>query len=336
MEDALRDASPWTLTFATGTFSPAARQLAFITSRHVEVKRRLVLRPVPPGLELTEDLLHLIAEFLLRMQASAGMYARCSKAFKGAVSRAARLLEVDEHIIYWTGSSPPMKPPLIELSAPSQKMHEWSAAFSSRDLCKFVQGSGLEDITPLLQSKWCTNFTLNLCLKGAGIAECIAIQDDGDVLAVARLLASDVSARVAIEGISSFVTRHPSWRAQLAAAPCVVHQLNTRNRHWATLRVWQYGSAELFDSFEGGTDLKLVELVLELLSAYGWGSGKRVRVYHFPHFQQHDGHSCGIMTTAATISLLTDCQLGVCSSDLQAWKAFLAHSIYNTLHEYTH
>ena len=37
------------------------------------------------------------------------------------------------------------------------------------------------------------------------------------------------------------------------------------------------------------------------------------------------------MTTVATISLLTDCQLGVCYSDLQAWKAFLAHSIYTTL-----
>ena len=80
MVDALRDASPWTLTFATGTFSPAARQVAFTTLRHVEVKRRLVLRPVPPGLELSEDLLDLIAKFLLRMQASAGMYARCSKA----------------------------------------------------------------------------------------------------------------------------------------------------------------------------------------------------------------------------------------------------------------
>ena len=61
------------------------------------------------------------------------MYARCSKAFKGAVSRVARLLEVDEHIFYWTGSSPPMKPPLMELLSPGQKMHEWSAAFSSRD-----------------------------------------------------------------------------------------------------------------------------------------------------------------------------------------------------------
>ena len=66
MVDALRDASPWTLTFATGTFSPAARQVAFTTLRHVEVKRRLVLRPVPPGLELSEDLLDLIAKFLLR------------------------------------------------------------------------------------------------------------------------------------------------------------------------------------------------------------------------------------------------------------------------------
>ena len=90
MVDALCDASPWTLTFATGTFSPAARQVAFTTLRHFEVKCRLVLRPVPPGLELSEDLLDLIAKFLLRMQASAGMYARCSKAFKGAVSRVLR------------------------------------------------------------------------------------------------------------------------------------------------------------------------------------------------------------------------------------------------------
>ena len=92
--------------------------------------------------------------------------------------------------------------------------------------------------------------------------------------------------------------------------------------------MWQHGPAELFESFEGGTDLNLVVPLLELLSAYGWGSGKRVDVYHFPHFQQCDGHSCGIMTTAATISLLTDCQLGVCYSDLKAWKAFLAHSTY--------
>ena len=108
MVDALRDASPWTLTFATGAFSPHAMQIALVTSHHVVVKRRLVLRPVPPGLELSEDLLDLIAKYLLRMQATAGMYARCSKAFKGAVSRAVCLLEVDEHIIYWTGSSPPI------------------------------------------------------------------------------------------------------------------------------------------------------------------------------------------------------------------------------------
>ena len=124
--DALRDASPSTLTFATGTFSPAARKLAFTTSRHVQVKRRLLVKPVPLGLELSDDLLDLIAKCLLRMQASAGMYARCSKAFKGAVARAASLLEVDEHIFYWTGSSPPMKPPLIELLSPGQKMQEWS------------------------------------------------------------------------------------------------------------------------------------------------------------------------------------------------------------------
>ena len=335
MVDALRDASPLTLTFATSCFSPAARQLAFTTLRHMQVKRRL-LRPVPPGLELSEELLELIAINLLRMQASAGMYARCSKAFKDAVTRAARLLELDENIIYWTGSSPPIKP-LIEFSVLNgQSMHEWSAAFSSQDLFKFVKGSCLDDIKPLLESTWCTNFTLNLCLKGAGIADAIAIRDDGDVLAVARLLMSDVIdiARLAHVGISSFITKHPSWQAQLAAAPCVVHPLNTHNQHWATLRVWQHGPAELFESFEGGTDLKLVELVLELLSAYGWESGKRVDVYHFPHFQQADGHSCGIMTTAATISLLTDCQLGVCYSDLQAWKAFLAHSIYTTLTEF--
>ena len=249
MVDALRDASPSTLTFATGIFSPAARQLAFTTLRHVEVKRRLVVKPVPPGLELSEDLLDLIAKSLLRMQASAGMYARCSKAFKGAVSRAARLLEVDENIFYWTGSSPPMKPPLMELLSPGQKMHEWSAAFSSRDLCKFVHGSGLEDITPLLESKWCTNFTLALCFKGAGIADAIAIQDDGDVLAVPRLLSSDVTAHLVSLGISSFITQHPSWQAQLAAAPCIVHPLNSHNSHWATLCVWQHGPAELFESF---------------------------------------------------------------------------------------
>ena len=57
-----------------------------------------MVKPVPPGLELSEDLLDLIAKSLLRMQASAGMYARCSKAFKGTVSRAARLLELDENI----------------------------------------------------------------------------------------------------------------------------------------------------------------------------------------------------------------------------------------------
>ena len=326
----MRDASPSTLTFATGTFSPAARQLAFTTLRHVEVKRRL-LRPVPPGLELSEDLVDLIAINLLRMQASARMYARCSKAFKDAVTRAAHLLEEDEHIIYWTGSSPPMKPPLIDASHPSKKMREWSTTFNERDLFSFVHGSGLADITPLLESKWCNNFTLALCLKGAGIADAITIQDDGDVLAVPRLLASDVTAHLVGWKLSSFITKHPSWQAQLAAAPCIVHPLNSHNSHWATLRVWQHGPAELFESFEGGTDLNLVVPLLELLSAYGWGSGKRVDVYHFPHFQQCDGHSCGIMTTAATISLLTDCQLGVCYSDLHAWKAFLAHSIYTTL-----
>ena len=143
--DALRDASPSALTFTTGVFSPAARKLAFTTSRHVQVKRRLLVKPVPLGLELSDDLLDLIAKCLLRMQASAGIYARCSKAFKGAVARAASLLEVDEHIFYWTGSSPPMKPPLIELLSPGQKMQEWSAAFTSRDLHAFVHGSGLED-----------------------------------------------------------------------------------------------------------------------------------------------------------------------------------------------
>jgi hypothetical protein len=34
------------------------------------------------------------------------------------------------------------------------------------------------------------------------------------------------------------------------------------------------------------------------------------------------------VTVAATISMLTDRQLGVCYSDLKAWKAFLAHSTY--------
>ena len=98
-----------TLTFATRAFSPKAKQIEFVTSRNVIVpKPRRWLRPVPAWLVLPEELLDLIAQFLLRMLASAGMYARCSWAFKGAVTRAARLLEMDEHIIYWTGNSPPM------------------------------------------------------------------------------------------------------------------------------------------------------------------------------------------------------------------------------------
>ena len=67
MVDALRDASPSTLTFATAPFSPHAIQIAFVTSHHFAVKRRLLVRPVPPGLELSEDLLALIATYGWRL-----------------------------------------------------------------------------------------------------------------------------------------------------------------------------------------------------------------------------------------------------------------------------
>ena len=321
---------PAALTFATGAFSPHARKIAFLTSHHIVVKRRLVLRPVPPGLELPAEILDLIANFLLRMLASAGMYARCSKAFHGAVTRTARLLEMEEHIIYWTGNLPPMKPPPIELSPLGQKLQVWTKLLFRN---VFVYGSEVSDIRPLLEDSWCTNFTLHLCLKGAGIADHIAIQDNGNVLNVARLLEANLAARLRIVGIPTFVASHPSWQAQLAATPFVVHPLNSHNTHWAALRVWQHGPAELFDSLAGGTDQCLVHLILGLLSAYGWETDKRLIVYHFPHFQQHNGHSCGIMTVAATISMLTDRQLGVCYSDLKAWKAFLAHSTYVAMSE---
>ena len=316
---------PAALTFATGAFSPHAKKISFVTSYHMVVKRRLVLRPVPLGFELPVEILDIIANFLLRMLATASMYARCSKAFQGAVTRTARRLEMEEHIIYWTGNSPPIKPPPIELSPLGQKLEEWSALFRS----PFVYGAEINDIKPLLENVWCSNFTLQLCLKGAGIADHIAIQDNGSVLSIARLLEANLALRLSIMGnIQNFVARHPSWQAQLAATPFVVHPLNSHNMHWAALRVWQHGPAELFESSSGCSDLKLVHLILTLLSAYGWAPDKRVIVYNFPHFQQDDGHSCGIMTAAATISLLTDRQLGVCYSDLKAWKAFLAHSTY--------
>jgi hypothetical protein len=322
-----------TLTFATRAFSPKAKQIEFVTSRNVIVpKPRLWLRPVPAWLVLPEELLDLIAQFLLRMLASAGMYARCSWAFKGAVTRAARLLEMDEHIIYWTGNSPPMKPPSNELSLLGNKLDDW-ARFTPRDFNKYMHGAEVNDIKPLLENSWCTNFTIHLCLKGSGVADHIAIRDDGDVLySVPRLLEATLVARIGHMGMASFIATHPSWQAQLAATPFVVHPLNSHNTHWAALRVWQHGPAELFESSSGSTDLKLVHLILMLLSAYGWAPDKRVNVYHFPHFQQHDGHCCGILTAAATISLLTDRQLGVCYSDLKAWKAFLAHSIYTAIH----
>ena len=325
---------PATITFATGVFSPHARKIAFVTSHHMVLKkRRLVPRPAPPGLALPEELLDIIANFLLRMLASAGMYARCSKAFQKAVTRAARLLEMDEHIIYWTGNSPPIKPQPKELSTLGQKLEEWNAMFTSREIYKFVHGAEVNDLRPLLEDLWCSNFTLHLCLKGAGIGDHIAIKDDGNVLHVARLLEANLAARLRVVGIPTFVTTHPSWQAQLAATPFVVHPLNSHSHHWAALRVWQHGPAELFESSKGSTDLDLVHLILKLLSAYGWAPNKRVMVYNFPHFRQHDGHSCGIMTAAATISMLTDRQLGVRYSDLHAWKAFLAHSIWHALRD---
>ena len=237
---------------------------------------------------------------------------------------------MEEHIIYWTGNLPPMKPPPIELSPLGQKLQVWTKLLFRN---VFVYGSEVSDIRPLLEDSWCTNFTLHLCLKGAGIADHIAIQDNGNVLNVARLLEANLAARLRIVGIPTFVASHPSWQAQLAATPFVVHPLNSHNTHWAALRVWQHGPAELFESLAGGTDQCLVHLILGLLSAYGWETDKRLIVYHFPHFQQHDGHSCGIMTVAATISMLTDRQLGVCYSDLKAWKAFLAHSTYVAMSE---
>ena len=326
-------------------FSPSAKELVIVV-RNASRKHARFLELSPSIPELPAELTTLVADFLLRSYASAGRYAVVSSTFAKAVRDVARALEQREQLIYWTGNRPPLRPPAFQPDDIPQ-LGEWEPY--ARRISQLVAGACVDDITHLKPSSetWCNNFTCLLALYGCGIPPRVLISDTAEVLEGPRLLPPDLVARVLQAGkqagadagwgprdyAACFAARHCGWNNQIAAAPFVVHQLNTHNVHWGTLRVWQHGDADFFESCHGTSDMRLVTLLLDLLACFGWPDGKQVKIHEFRHFQQHDGYSCGIMSTAATLSLLTDRQLGVKYEDLAAWKAFFTQSLLTTVVE---
>ena len=92
----------------------------------------------------------------------------------------------------------------------------------------------------------------------------IVMTDASPVRSAPRLLDSTVPVVAAAVGNAAFALAHPSWHAQLNAAPFVVCALNPSG-HWAALRVWKHGDAEVFDSITGYTTAAHVQEFLDLL-----------------------------------------------------------------------
>ena len=352
------------LLMGASIFSPNAKEVAFWTCRTSNTKRVFM---IAAALELGDDVIELIAERLLRTCAVASRYESTSKCFLVSLRSIARRLAEQESIITWTGNHPPIKPPASNPSLAGLQLEEWHSwnnleivpELSISKLSLFVRGATVaDDIPPLLRNQWCTNFTILCCLKAAGMDDGIIIKDDGAILTMPRLLPPCLGARMSLLAVNGdqarlssiqlgstpsspnllslpacFAKLHPSWADQVASAPFVLLPLNSFNAHWSLVRIWRLGPAELFESLPGASDLGALESVLELLTHLGWPSGKRIRTYTFTHYHQHDGVSCGIMTAAAAISLLGNCQLGVQFADLADWKAFFAHTIYCKLLE---
>ena len=220
--------------------------------------------------------------FLMRNCASAGRYARTSWAFWKAVKLVARKLEEDESIIYWTGNRPPLVPPSSPLLL-GQEVSTWRdlPRDTKKVMGKLVPSLGLEDVEPLLTNKWCNNFTLKLILKSCGVADAVTISDSGCVRPIPRIMENDVLARLLIShgmrvcdafklraihlpnyvvDVQIFREKHPTWAAQIAAAPFILLQLNSGNTHWATVRAPQVGPIEVYESCKGCSDIQLVKL----------------------------------------------------------------------------
>ena len=245
--------------------------------------------------ELPLDMAERVVEHLLRNCASAGCYAATCKDFARVLPLVAARLEQDG-IIYWTGNKPPLKPPLI-IGADGLHVRDWLVQdpgmrkHVNESLSSHVKAAQFEDVESLLNAGWFSNFTIGLCLCAAGIDRKSFISDEGMVLAAPRLLELDLLTRVRIAGgPAEFARLHPMWSAQLAAAPFVVACLNTDNMHWATLRVWQHGHAEVFESIRGITRAADVQDILDLLTYLGWQAGKQIRFYYFvfDHYQQSE------------------------------------------------
>ena len=332
--------------FGLGTYSPLARpvmlrvilQSTAAGEGHKPANTRTLARCcLFPDLLTDEDIGELIFLYLMRFYgAPIARYASTCKGFLKIMTHASQRL-LDEGIAYWTGNQPPLKPPLL-FSATGTTMKAWRdpALVSMRVntlLAQHCSGADSADVLRILEGGWCTNFTIDLAIKASGIPTDLLIADDAPVQLVgdlrARLLESTLLTRVQMAGgPAAFASAHPSWHAQLEETPFVVCALNSGNTHWAAVRVWQQGDAEVFDSMKGATSAANVEGILHLLSHFGWESGKQIRFYSFPHFMQSDGNSCGVITAAAVISLLREHQLGVSFADIKLWRHYFAHAIY--------
>ena len=327
--------------FDLGSFSPGARpiKLRVVQPRFAPLALDVrfshsLLEPQPfPSLPLA-DLADRMLEHLMRScGASAARCALTCKEFADALRRvAARLL--DEGIAYWTGMKPPLKPPIL-YGAIGSKEQDWADV--RKKLHHLVRGAGLQDVLVLPRAQWCTNFTIALAVQAAylqlrtGNMQKVTplIHDDAPVLAEPRLLDYVLGALIrSAGGPAQFAANHPLWHAQLAAAPYVVCAVNLANRHWASLRVWKHGPAEVFDSMPGSHMEANVQIIIDLLVCLGWEEGKHIHFYSFNHYKQHDSHSCGLITAATLVSLLYNHQLGVASCDLALWKNYFMHSIY--------
>ena len=330
--------------FHLGSFSPLARPLNVRM-----LKPRTLSHPSHPAQKFSRDvqvdmpnlplidLAEPVVEHLMRSCGAAA--ARCAPTcheFAAALQRVAQRLLDEEGIAYWTGNKPPLKPPVL-YGVVGSREEDWRQV-SDRDFVHLVRGAGLSDVLKLHRAQWATNFTVALAVQVAHLQlqtgeQSVLIHDIAPVLSLPRLLPYTLGACIRISGgAASFAAHHASWHAQLAAAPYVVCAVNSGNAHWASMRVWKEGPAQVFDSMPGSTGEADVQIILDLLVCLGWDSGKQIDYYSFNHYRQHDGHSCGLITAATLVSLLHNHQLGVASSDLTLWKDYFTHSMYCATH----
>ena len=327
--------------FDMGTFSPDAQpvrlrlmQAAVAGGGQATAKVRATKRLSWPSSVLTDaDIGELVMLELTR--SSGASSARCAatcKAFAMLLARASQSL-LDQGIAYWTGNLPPLKPPFLVGVIGTAKAHWEETRASNACIAKLCPGADVRDAWPFLDNTWCTNFSINLALKASGIPPEVIIADGAHVIQGPRLLNCVLRTQVEHEGgpvafAHATPIRLPSWTAQLQAAPYVVCALNSCNNHWAALRVWQHGDAEVFDSLPGATSEEQAQTIIDVLACFGWASVKQIHFYSYAHFIQSDSNSCGPLTTAAVVSLYHGHQLGVAYADIALWKAFFAHTIY--------